>query len=210
MVSAVLFDFGGVILSSPFDAFAAYERRAGVPEGFIRKVNSTMPDDNAWARFERNDISLEEFVVQFESEAAALGHELDGHEVIACLAGEIRPEMVEAVRRCHEHHSTALVTNNVVTGRESFSSGGSFADIVDLFDVVVESSVVGCRKPERRFYEITLERLGVEASEAVLLDDLGINLKPARAMGMTTIKVEDPHLAIAELEEVLGLSLRAG
>lgn len=205
---AVLFDFGGVILTSPFDAFAEYERRAGLPEGLIRRINATDPDTNAWARFERNELTLEEFVDAFEAEAAALGHTVDGHEVIGCLAGELRPQMVEAVRRCHEHFATALVTNNVVSGRESWSSGGSFAELLDHFDVVVESSVVGCRKPEPRFYELTLERLGVEAHEAVLLDDLGINLKPARAMGMTTIKVVDPDDALAELERVLGIPLR--
>jgi putative hydrolase of the HAD superfamily len=208
MVSAVLFDFGGVILSSPFEAFAEYERRAGLPEGFIRTVNSTKPDTNAWARFERSESTLAEFVAQFEAEAEALGHRVDGNEVIACLAGEIRPEMVEAVRRCHERLATALVTNNVVTGNNAWSSGGSFAEILDLFDVVVESSVVGCRKPERRFYDITLERLGVEADRAVLLDDLGINLKPAREMGMTTIKVVDPVEAITQLEQVVGFPLR--
>jgi putative hydrolase of the HAD superfamily len=208
MISAVLFDFGGVILTSPFEAFAAYEQRAGLPEGFIRTVNSTDPDTNAWARFERSEVDLDEFVDLFEAEARALGHPVDGVEVIGCLMGELRPSMVEAVRRCGERHATALVTNNIVSGRDSWSSGGSFAEILDLFDVVVESSVVGCRKPEQRFYEITLERLGVEASEAVLLDDLGINLKPARAMGMTTIKVEDPERAIDELEGVLGIPLR--
>ncbi|NLF06021.1 MAG: HAD-IA family hydrolase [Actinomycetales bacterium] len=205
---AVLFDFGGVILSSPFDAFAAYERRAGLPEGLIRTINSTDPDTNAWARFERSELTLDGFVEAFEAEAAALGHVVDGSEVIGCLAGELRPAMVEAVARCHEHFATALVTNNVVSGRESWSSGGSFAEVLDHFDVVVESSVVGCRKPERRFYELTLERLGVEARDAVLLDDLGINLKPAREMGMTTIKVVDPGEAIAELEDVLGVPLR--
>ena len=208
MFSAVLFDFGGVILSSPFDALAAYEQRAGLPVDFIRRVNSTSPDTNAWARLERSEIGVEEFVAEFEREAEQLGHRVDGRDVLGCLAGELRPSMVEAVRRVHEHHRTALVTNNVVTGEEWSSSGGSFADLLHLFDVVVESSVVGVRKPERRFYELTLERLEVEAHRTVLLDDLGINLKPAREMGMTTIKVGDPEVAIAELEQVLGLALR--
>jgi putative hydrolase of the HAD superfamily len=208
MVRAVLFDFGGVILSSPFDAFAAYERRAGLPADFIRKVNSTNPDRNAWAKLERNECSIDEFVVAFEVEAAELGHEVDGHEVLACLQGELRPAMVRAVQRCSEIASTGLLTNNIVTGSPHWSSGGSFADLLPLFDVVVESSVVGVRKPEPRFYELALEALGVEAEAAVFLDDLGINLKPARAMGMTTIKVGDPDRAIAELEDVLGVSLR--
>jgi putative hydrolase of the HAD superfamily len=208
MVSAVLFDFGGVILTSPFDAFADYERRAGLPPGFLRRVNSTDPHTNAWARLERNELDVAEFVVAFEQEAAQLGHAVDGYEVLACLHGELRPEMVEAVRRCAASMATALVTNNVLSDEPASSSGGSFAELLGLFDVVVESSRVGVRKPEPRFYEIALEQLGVAAPDAVFLDDLGINLKPARDMGMHTIKVEDPLVAIAELEAVTGLSLR--
>lgn len=206
-MKAVLFDFGGVILSSPFDAFAAYERRAGLPVDFIRTVNSADPDRNAWARLERNECTIDEFVVGFEAEAAALGHQVDGHAVLACLQGELRPAMVRAVQRCSEVAATGLLTNNIVTGSPHWSSGGSFAELLPLFDVVVESSVVGVRKPEIRFYELALEALGVEATDAVFLDDLGINLKPARAMGMTTIKVDDPDRAIAELEDVMGVSL---
>lgn len=208
MFSAVLFDFGGVILSSPFDAFAAYERRAGLPTDTIRTINATDPDRNAWARLERNECTLDEFVDAFESEAAALGHRVDGRAVLACLEGELRPRMVEAVRRCRDHAATALLTNNIVTGSPHWSSGGSFADLLPLFDVVVESSAVGCRKPEPRFYELALEQLDVDASDAIFLDDLGINLKPARAMGMTTIKVGDPDVALEELESLLGVTLR--
>jgi putative hydrolase of the HAD superfamily len=207
MVRAVLFDFGGVILSSPFDAFADYERRAGLPVDFIRTVNSHDPDRNAWARLERNECTIDEFVVAFEAEAAQLGHRVDGTEVLACLEGELRPRMVDAVRRCSEHLSTALLTNNIVSGSPHWSSGGSFAGLLDSFDVVVESSVVGCRKPEPRFYELALDALGVAAHEAVFLDDLGINLKPARAMGMTTIKVVDPDEALDELAALTGLEL---
>ena len=202
-----MFDFGGVILSSPFDAFAAYERRVGLPVDFVRRVNSNSPDSNAWARLERNEISVGEFVEAFESEALALGHPVDGLAVLACLQGELRPQMVQAVRRCHERGLTALLTNNIVSGSPDWSRGGAFADLLDLFDVVVESSVVGVRKPEPRFYEMALELLGVNATEAVFLDDLGINLKPARDMGMATIKVQDPDAAIAELERLLGGSL---
>jgi putative hydrolase of the HAD superfamily len=208
MFSAVLFDFGGVILSSPFQAFARYERRNQLPENFIRSVNATDPDTNAWARLERNELDLDGFVEAFEAEALALGHRVDGREVIACLAGELRPSMVEAVRRCGEQFSTALVTNNIVSGEQHWSSGGSFAGVLDLFDVVVESSAIGYRKPERRFYEIALERLGVQAHQAVLLDDLGINLKPAREMGMATIKVVEAEAAIDQLESLLGVALR--
>jgi putative hydrolase of the HAD superfamily len=204
---AVLFDFGGVILSSPFDAFAAYERRIGVPVGTIRTVNATAPDTNAWARLERSELTLAEFVAAFEAEAASLGHTLDGAEVLACLRGEVRPRMVEAIRRCRERYATALLTNNFVTGTPDWSSGGSFHDLLGLFDVVVESSRVGYRKPEPRFYELALEELGVGAHEAVFLDDLGVNLKPARSMGMRTIKVVDPDAALDELASITGLDL---
>ena len=126
--------------------------------------------------------------------------------MIACLRGELRPEMVEAVRRCKERFAVALLTNNIVSG--DGGEVGSFADVVAMFDVVIESSVVGVRKPETRFYEIALEALGISAEQAVFLDDLGINLKPARALGMTTIKVDDPAVALDELEVVLGMRLR--
>lgn len=209
MVRAVLFDFGGVILTSPFEAFARYERSVGVPEGTIRSINATNPDDNAWAKVERNEIDLDGFVEEFEHEAAAAGHRLDGAEVLACLAGTLRPEMVTALRRCSERLATALLTNNVVSGGRGAGPDG-VEDVLALFDVVVESSVVGVRKPERRFYEIALGQLGVDAADAVFLDDLGINLKPAREMGMRTIKVVDPTEAVAELEEVVGFPLGAG
>jgi putative hydrolase of the HAD superfamily len=207
VIRAVLFDFGGVILSSPFEAFAAYERRAGLPVDFLRTVNATNPDTNAWARLERSELGLDEFASAFEQEALALGHVVDGNEVLGCLRGELRPRMVEALRRCKERYATALLTNNFLTGDPSWSSGGSFGPVLELFDVVVESSQVGVRKPEVRFYEIALERLGLTAAEAVFLDDLGVNLKPARGMGMTTIKVDDPDAALDELGALLELEL---
>ena len=203
-INAALFDFGGVILSSPFDAFARYEADRGLPPGFLRSVNATDPDTNAWARLERSEVDLDGFAAAFEEESSTLGHRVPGWDVLELLAGDLRPEMVEAVRRCGERLKTALLTNNV-TGMEA---NGELADVVAMFDVVVESSVVGVRKPDPAFYEIACEQLGIEPREAVFLDDLGINLKPARAMGMATIKVGDPAVAIAELEAVVGFPLR--
>jgi putative hydrolase of the HAD superfamily len=208
VIRAVLFDFGGVILSSPFDAFAAYERRIGVPVGTIRSINATDPDSNAWARLERSEVGIDEFVALFEAEARAAGHDLSGAEVLECLKGELRPQMVQAIRTLRGRFALGLLTNNFVTGSPDWSSGGSFHEIVDLFDAIVESARVGCRKPERRFYEIALEELEIAPEEAVFLDDLGVNLKPARAMGMATIKVGDPDLALAELEALVGMPLR--
>ena len=215
MIRAALFDFGGVILSSPFDAFAEYERERGLPDGFIRQLNATNPDDNAWAKLERSEVDLETFAELFEAEARAAGRELDGRAVISLLGGSVRPQMVEALRRCKERLLTAMLTNNFVTGARPDAPSGDptgrsaqIADVMELFDVIVESSQVGVRKPDPRFYEIACEQLGIDPAEAVFLDDLGINLKPARAMGMTTIKVVDPDEAIAELESVVGFALR--
>jgi putative hydrolase of the HAD superfamily len=204
VIRAALFDLGGVILTSPFDAFARYEREQGLPVGFIRDLNAADHLTNAWARLERNEVNLDEFADLFEDEARAAGGELDGHAVIALLAGEIRPAMVEAVRRCHEHLHTGLLTNNFV----ALDGDGPAGQLLDLFDVVLESSRLGLRKPEPAFYELACERLDVKPDEAVFLDDLGVNLKPAKAMGMTTIKVSDPDTAINELETVVGFPLR--
>ena len=210
-IRAALFDFGGVILSSPFEAFARYEAEHGLPPGFLRRVNATDPDTNAWARLERSEVDLDEFGRLFEAEARALGGEVVATDVLGLLRGEIRPAMVEALRRCHERLATALLTNNVVTMRTDGMAGGASAElaaVLDHFDVVLESSVVGVRKPDPEFYRRACAELAIEPAEAVFLDDLGVNLKPARAMGMTTIKVDDPDVAIAELEAVVGFPLR--
>jgi putative hydrolase of the HAD superfamily len=199
-----VFDVGGVILTSPFDAFARYEAERGLPDGFIRGLNTTNPDTNAWARLERSDVSFDEFCDLFEAEAQAAGGEVDARQVMVLLAGEVRPAMVEAVRRCRERLKTAMLTNNWRLEDE----GGRLDTLLPLFDVVVESSKVAVRKPDPRIYELVCEQLAVEPAEAVFLDDLGVNLKPARAMGMTTIKVTDPDKALAELEDVVGFPLR--
>lgn len=208
-IRAAFFDFGGVILSSPFDAFNAYEARNDLPRDFIRTINSTNPNTNAWARFERSEVAFDEFCELFEGECQEQGHEVAARELMPLLAGEIRPAMVEAVRRCREHLTTACLTNNWV----SFDDfpGSARADgrdgVISLFHHIVESSKVGVRKPDPRFYEIACELAGVAPDEVVFLDDLGVNLKPAKAMGMTTIKVGDPTAALEELEQVVGFSL---
>jgi len=204
-IRAALFDFGGVILTSPFDAFARYERDNGLPEGFLRALNARNPDDNAWARMERSEVDVAGFSELFEAEALEAGHRVVGSDVLALLSGELRPEMVEAVRRCSERLRTGLLTNNFAAMPSEAEH--PFADVLAVFDVIVESSRVGFRKPDPRFYEHACELLDITPDEAVFLDDLGINLKPARAMGMTTIKVDDPAVAIAELEAVVGFSV---
>jgi len=204
-VRAVFWDFGGVILSSPFDAFNEYERRNGLPVDFIRTVNSTDPDTNAWALIERQEIDADTFDGLFTGESEALGHRIPGRDVLAMLSGAVRPEMVTALDRVIEANLvTACLTNNV----QSDQSRPEVDAVMARFDHVVESSKVGCRKPELRFYELACEMAGVPAEACVFLDDLGINLKPARSMGMTTIKVLGAEQAIGDLEVALGLELR--
>jgi putative hydrolase of the HAD superfamily len=205
---ATLWDFGGVLSSSPFESFARYERDHDLADGFIRTLNATNPDTNAWAHFERSDVDFDTFCRLFEEEARAAGGELDAREVIACLSGDIRPEMVGAVRRCRDAGlRTGCVTNNIAPMHDG-SGWGAALDVYRLFDVVVESSKIGVRKPDPRIYALACEKLGVEPPEVVFLDDLGINLKPARAMGMTTIKVGDPVAALDELERHIGVPVR--
>jgi len=206
---AVLWDFGGVILTSPFEAFAAYEREVGLPDGFIRGVNATNPHTNAWAMLERGEIGRDGFVTEFEAEATEAGGSLSGARVLELLAGDIRPQMVTALRRCRdaELHTACLTNNFVSSDVVDAERAARLEEVMALFDVVVESSKVGVRKPEPRFYALACELLDVPPSSCVFLDDLGVNLKPARAMGMATIKVGEPAVAIAELEQLLGLAL---
>jgi putative hydrolase of the HAD superfamily len=211
-IRAVLWDFGGVFTESPFTAFAAFERSRGLPRDFLRRVNSADADGNAWARFERGEITLAEFGDAFEAESSALGHAVRGEEVIALLYGELRPQMINALRRCKEHFVNACLTNNVKTGSghglpASDARAREVGEVMALFDAVIESSLIGKRKPEPDFYRLALGRLEIDPRQAVYLDDLGINLKPARALGMTTIKVESPKQALAELEAVLEIPL---
>jgi len=205
VIRAVLFDFGGVISSSPFEAFAHLEAERGLPADFIRTVNATNPDTNAWAKLERGEVDLETFGSMWSQEAAALGYELDGRLVLERLAGEIRPEMVNAIRSCGTKYKTGCLTNNFTRAEAILSV--EVAEVYGLFDAILESRVLGVRKPDRRFYELACEALDVEPDECVFLDDLGVNLKPARELGMHTIKVSDPHLALIELGELTGLSL---
>ena len=211
-IRAVLFDFGGVVLSSPFEAFRHYEREHGLPDDFIRTVNATNHHENAWALLERGEVDLEGFDELFREESKALGHEVPGLDVLGLLGGEVRPAMVTALRRIREHGlPLALLTNNFAPQpdvEEGYHHRAEVAEALALFDHVIESSKAGVRKPDPRAYELALEALGVAAEHVVFLDDLGINLKPAREMGMTTIKVLDGDQAIADLEAVLGFSLR--
>jgi putative hydrolase of the HAD superfamily len=205
VIRAVLFDMGGVLVTSPFTGFAAYERSAGLPDGLIRRINATDPDANAWAHFERGHIDRAEFVLRFEAEAATLGHAVDGEQVLAALGGTVIDEMLVAVEQVRTVARTGLLTNNLHPMDTTSPIG---ARLAPLFDVVVQSAVEGIRKPDPAFYLRACAALAVDPTECVFLDDLGINCKPARALGMHTIKVTDPLSARDELAELLGVPLR--
>jgi len=210
VIEAVIWDFGGVFTTSPFEAFARYEREHGIPVGVIRKINSTNHESNAWAMFERSAIDFAGFDAAFAEEARMLGYEIPGRDVVALLAGDFRPEMIEALRRIKAKFRTGCITNNmpsdansaVATSRSIYSR-----EIMELFDELIESSKIGIRKPDPRIYLMMCEKLRVKPNACVYLDDLGGNLKPARALGMTTIKVESGPQAIAELEAATGMKL---
>ena len=212
MIKAILWDFGGVFTTSPFEAFARFERAHGLPEDFIRTINSTNPDTNAWAQFESSAIDVDGFDTAFRAEAEALGHSVRGKDVLELLSGEFRPRMVAALSTCKEHYKVACITNNMKKAGEGPAMAATderaqtAATVMAQFDIVVESSVEGVRKPNPRIYRVACDRLGVRPEESVFLDDLGINLKPARAMGMTTIKVVDEDQALKELGVATGLT----
>lgn len=210
MIEAVIWDFGGVFTASPFEAFEAYERERGLPENLIRRINGTNHLENAWARFERGETDPDTFDREFAAEAKALGYDVPGREIIPLLAGGFRPEMIEALRRIKTRFKTGCITNNVSSMQAS--GAGTPAnlyktEIMELFDHLIESSKTGLRKPDPKIYALMCEALEVAPSACIYLDDLGINLKPARAMGMTTIKVESGPQAIAELERATGMKL---
>ena len=214
VLRAVFFDFGGVILSSPFDAFNHYERDHGLPPNFIRSVNSVNHHENAWAKLERSDISPAQFDEIFALESEALGHRIPGAEILALLDGELRPDMVHALDVIKASGLIlACLTNNVLTQQVVATDPAERARQQELqavlarFDAVIESSKVGVRKPEPRFYEIACETVGVQPDECVFLDDLGINLKPAAQMGMITIKVATSEQALSELAQIINLDL---
>jgi putative hydrolase of the HAD superfamily len=210
MIEAVIWDFGGVFTSSPFEAFARYEREKGLPENIIRQINGANHLENAWARFERAELDLPGFDKAFAAEASELGHHIPGRDVIGLLAGDFRPDVIEALRRVKAAGlKTGCITNNVPSNQTGSADGRSLyaREVMELFDHLIESAKSGIRKPNPRIYEMMCEALAVKPQACVFLDDLGVNLKPARAMGMTTIKVESGPQAIRELEAATGLKL---
>ena len=212
MIKAVFWDFGGVITSSPFESFNRFEKENDLPKDFLRSVNSTNPDFNAWAKLERNEVNLEQFDELFEIESKNLGNAVKGKDVIALLRGQIRPEMIVTLKKIKGNLLQACLTNNIQSmGNMDFegnvSASGKHEEVMELFDFVFESSKENVRKPDPEFYIRACERGNVNPDEVVFLDDLGINLKPAKALGMKTIKVVKPQEALLELNSYLEIDL---
>lgn len=210
-IEAVIWDFGGVFTTSPFEAFRRYEAERGLPVDFIRTVNSTNPDVNAWARFERSEIDPQAFDALFLEEATRLGHAVRGAEVLPLLYGDIRPRVVDALVACKARFKVGCITNNVTTGHgagmaSTPEKAAAVAQIMAHFQVVIESSKAGVRKPDPRIYQMMCEALEVRPQACVYLDDLGVNCKPAAALGMTAIKVSGQDQALNELAAITGLA----
>ncbi len=207
MFRAVIFDLGGVVFPSPFEAFDAYDHGHGLAKGTVRSLIRRSSEEGAWAALERGELSMDEFVVALEAEADGAGIRLDARKLMGLIGSSLgpRPEMVQAITRIRERGlRTAALTNNWSDERKR-TTPHALPDLA--FDVVIESAREGLRKPDPRIYALTIARLDVLASECVFLDDLGINLKPAREMGMTTIKVGDPGAALRELGAALGFEV---
>lgn len=208
-IEAVIFDFGGVLTSSPFEAFARYETERGLPIDIIRRTNAANHLENAWAKFERAEVDIDTFDHLFAAESRALGAEVRGRDVLPLLQGDLRPAMVEALKRIKAQFKTGCITNNLPANAIGSMTGRSLyvAEVMVLFDHVIESAKIGLRKPDPRIYQLMVDTLKVDPAKCVYLDDLGVNLKPAREMGMTTIKVTSGAQAIADLEAATGLKL---
>jgi putative hydrolase of the HAD superfamily len=208
MLKAVIFDLGGVVFPSPFEAFDQYDHGNDLAKGTMRALIRRSSEEGAWAALERGELTMDDFFLALEAEASMAGFKLDARRLMGLIGSSLgpRPEMQRAIERIRAKGlHTAALTNNWAD-EQSRSTPHALHE-TGLFDVIVESAREGLRKPDPRIYALALARLNVLASEAVFLDDLGINLKPAREMGMTTIKVVDPHDALAELADVLGFDL---
>ena len=203
---AVIFDLGGVVFPSPFDAFDTHEREVGLPHRFIRTVVANSAETGAWARFERSDVDFAGFCAEFEAECAAAGGTVDAAALMRAITNGFapRPAMVDAIVAIRARGlRVGALTNNWATSERTETG-----DHTQLgFDTIVESAIEGIRKPDPRIYTLVCERLDVVPAECVFLDDLGVNLKPARAMGMTTVKVIAPETALDELAGHLGFPL---
>jgi putative hydrolase of the HAD superfamily len=207
-IEGVLFDMGGVVMDSPLHAIARYEQARGLPVNAINRAIAASGEQGAWARLERGELTAESFCAPFEADCRAHSVEVSGQAIMAAIAeaGVARPIMLEAIRRLRAHAlRVGALTNN-------WKRSGPEDDVIphrlkNHFDVFIESRVVGLRKPDPKIYALACRELGVPPERTAFLDDIGTNLKAARALGMTTIKVDAPRPALEELGRLVSLDL---
>ena len=207
---AVLFDLGGVVLGSPIHAIHRYERDIGLEKNAINRVVAATAPHGAWSKLERGELKMEEFYSAFEGDCRQAGHEISARVMFEWMAEESqpRPAMLTAIGAIRARGlRVGALTNNWAHDEGNTSPNDGTHALSELFDVFIESSLEGIRKPDPQIYRLACARLGVEPREAVFLDDIGANLKPARELGLTTIKVDDPVTALDALAQTLGFRL---
>lgn len=206
MIKAVVFDIGGVVQDSPLHAIARYERDHGLPAHAINRAVVASGETGAWSRLERGELTLGAWCAPFESDCRTLGVAVDAARLMTYIAqaGRARPQMLRAIARLRERGlRVGALTNNWATDDPSPPPHS----LREHFDAFVESRAVGMRKPDPRMYRLICRELGVEPPQAAFLDDIGANLKSARALGMHTIKVDEPDQALRELSALVGFDL---
>src|ERR1700739_4922472 len=172
MLEAVIWDFGGVLTTSPFEAFARFEAERGLPADIIRRTNAANHLENAWAKFERAEVDIETFDKLFADESRALGAEVRGKDVLPLLQGDLRPEMVEALKRIKARHKTGCITNTLPANATGSATGRTLyiAEVMALFDHIIESAKIGLRKPDPRIYGMMIDALAVDPKKWCYLD----------------------------------------
>ena len=206
-IKAVIFDLGGVVFESPMDVFVKFETRLGLPPNTLNRHIVNSGPDGAWAGLEKGRLSQAQFIDAFDRELSQAGLPVSTAELMAQITehAAVRPVMVEAIRTLRAlGYKVAALTNNWLPDEDG---RGGMDDFKAEFDVFVESSKSGLQKPDPRIYELACRELDLTPQEAVFLDDIGRNLKTARELGMTTIKVGDAQTALEELQGILGVRL---
>ncbi|XP_059264413.1 acyl-CoA dehydrogenase family member 10 isoform X3 [Mustela nigripes] len=207
---AVIFDMSGVLIPSPGRVAAEWELQNDIPPGTIRKAWISGGENGPWMKLMRGEITTEDFLQEFGrlcSEIVKTSVPVDSFFSLLTSDQVAKqfPVMTEAITQIRAKGlRTAVLSNNFY-----LPNGKSFLPLDrKQFDVVVESCLEGICKPDPRIYKLCLERLGLQPSESIFLDDLGPNLKAAASLGIRTIQVNDPETAIKELETLLGFTMR--
>jgi putative hydrolase of the HAD superfamily len=207
-IHAAVFDLGGVFLAGGVEAVASFGERHGVPSDAWTTIRRELFDHETglWCDVERGTCTFDDFVVRLRARTAEHGVTLSAQDARNFMqnTGEsgrerLRPEIVDAAARLHARMPTALLTNNIREWRDEWRT---LIDVDALFDVVIDSCEVGARKPEPAIYEVTRDRLGLPHDALFFLDDIGANLKIARAFGWQTLRYDDTARVLEVLDAI--------